>query len=216
MLSSITNLIFPSKGICLICKEESKTGEHICTHCRDNLEIVNEYFHIDSPYIEDAYFSVFYNRFIREVIKDYKYNGKNYLYKALGDLMIDTINEYDLKADNIIYIPMHRRKQAIRGYNQSMLLSLHISKLLGIALIDDNLVKHKKTKDQSHSDKYERSRNLMDSFKLKDASKIRHRHILLIDDIITTGSTMMEASKVLMENGAKRVTGLALTSSKKS
>lgn len=209
----IKNLIFPSRGLCLICKEEDKSGRHMCKDCSEKLEIVNGEIELNSPYIKNAYYSVFYNRFIREAIKDYKYKGKNYLYKALAELMIDTIGEYDLKADNIMYIPMHRRKEAIRGYNQAALLALHISRTLNIPLIEDNLVKHKSTKDQSHSDKYDRSKNLMGSFKLTKPFEVRGKEILLIDDIVTTGATMEEVSKVLIANGAKKISGLALTSS---
>lgn len=213
LIASVRNLIFPSKDICLICKEEG-ADKYICSHCRDNIELVNGYIQIYSPYIENVYYSLFYNRFIRQVIKDYKYNGKNYLYKVLGEIMLDTIRVHDLQVDNIMYIPMHKKKQAIRGYNQAGLLALYISKALDIPLIEDNLIKYKNTKDQSHSDKYDRSKNLVDSFKIKDPRQIRDKHILLIDDIITTGSTISEASKVLMENGAKKISGLALTTSK--
>ncbi len=209
----IKNLIYPSLGLCLICKEEDKSGRHMCIACRENLEIVNGEIELYSPYIKNAYYSVFYNRFIREVIKDYKFKGKNYLYKALAELMIDTIRQYDLKADILIYIPIHRRKEAIRGYNQAALLALYISKSLNMPLIESNLIKYKSTKDQSHSDKYDRSRNLVDSFKILKPFEVRDKEILLIDDIVTTGATMEEASKVLIESGAKKVSGLAITSS---
>lgn len=215
MLDLVTNLIFPSRNLCLICREEDLSGKHLCLYCRENLELVDEYFHIDSSYIEDAYYSLFYNRFIREVIKDYKYNGKNYLYKSLAEIMMDTIRMWQLNVDSVIYIPMHRRKEAIRGYNQARLLAMYIGKSMDIPLIDHNLIKHKNTKDQSHSDKFERTSNLKNAFKIKNPVEIRDKKILLVDDIITTGSTMAEASKVLMENGAKKVTGIALTSSKK-
>lgn len=178
--------------------------------------MVNQYFHIDSPYIEDAYYSVFYNRFIKEVIKDYKYKGKNYLYKTLGEIILDTIRAWDIRPDRITYIPMHRRKEALRGYNQSRLLAIYIGEAMDIPLIDGNLIKYKNTKDQSHSDKFQRSENLKDAFRTKDPRQIKDKDILIVDDIITTGSTMAEISKLLMENGAKAVRGIALTSSKKA
>lgn len=214
-MDAIKNLLFPNRNICLICREDSDYVEkYICSHCRDNLEVLNKSFLTYSPYIEDAYYSLFYNRFIREVIKDYKYNGKNYLYKALGEIMIDTLNGLDINIDRVSYIPMHKRKEAVRGYNQARLLAKYISSKLQIPLIDDNLIKHKITKEQSHSNKLERSTNLKDSFRIKDSTQIKNTHILLIDDIITTGATMEEAGKILKENGANKIIGLALTSSK--
>ena len=187
---------------------------HICRNCRDNLEVVNQPFHIRSEYIEEIYYSLFYNRFIREVIKDYKYNGKNYLYKALGEIMLDTIKLYEIKADRIIYVPIYYRKEAKRGYNQARLLALYLSKALDLELIDKNLLKCKNTKDQSHSDRFDRTTNLRDAFILKDPRAIRGRDIILVDDVVTTGSTMEEVGKLLIKNGASRVRGIALTSSK--
>lgn len=87
---------------------------------------------------------------------------------------------------------------------------------MDIPLIDGNLIKYKNTKDQSHSDKFQRSENLKDAFRTKDPRQIKDKDILIVDDIITTGSTMAEISKLLMENGAKAVRGIALTSSKKA
>ncbi len=212
---SLKNLIFPSKNICLICKTvDESIKKHICEDCYSNLEIVNKSVELYSPYIETVYYSLFYNRFIREIVKDYKYKGKNYLYKALGSIMVDTLYPFNLELDATLYIPMHKRKQAIRGYNQSELLAKYISEKLDAPLIKDNLIKHKMTKDQSHSNMVERSTNLKDSFKIKNIESIKGKHILLVDDIITTGSTMEEASRVLIEGGARKVTGIALTSSK--
>ena len=210
----LSNLLFPSRGICLICREEAIKGKHICRHCRDNLEIVNQSFHTRSDYIEEIYYSLFYNRFIREVIKDYKFNGKNYLYKALGEIMLETIRDYGIEADAIIYVPIHYRKEAKRGYNQARLLGIYLSKALALELIDKNLVKYRSTRDQSHLNGFDRKKNLKDAFLLKDPGSIRGRDILLVDDVVTTGSTMEEIGKLLISKGAKRVRGIALTSSK--
>ncbi|NLK44641.1 MAG: ComF family protein [Tissierellia bacterium] len=130
---------------------------------------------------------------------------------------MDTIKSKGLenKVDLIAYIPAHRRKEALRGYNQAELLASYIAEKLDKPLLKNNLVKLKWTEDQSHSNKAERVVNLKDSFHIKNPDEIRGKKILLIDDIITTGATMEESSRVLMNNGAKEVIGLALTSSKK-
>lgn len=131
--------------------------------------------------------------------------------------MLKTIYEKDISKDIdlIMYIPSHRRKEAKRGYNQSELLATFIAKKLDIEVSHNNLSKIKHTKDQNKLNRVERQENLLGSFKLKNREEIKDKRILLIDDIITTGSTMKECSRVLINNEAREVIGLALTSSKK-
>lgn len=217
LFQTLNNLIFPTRHICLLCKEKSENREgYICKDCYRNLEILDKEIDIDSPYIKRVYYSISYNRFVREKIKDYKYNGKNYLYKPFSEIMIKTIKNknMDNDIDGIIYVPTHRRKEALRGYNQAELLAKYISKKLSKPLLGDSLIKIKWTKEQSHSNKIDRIINLKNSFQVKNSNIIENKRILLIDDIITTGATMEECSKVLINAGAKEVVGLALTSSK--
>ncbi len=131
--------------------------------------------------------------------------------------MLKTIYEKDISKDIdlIMYIPSHRRKEAKRGYNQSELLATFIAKRIDIEVSHNNLSKIKDTKDQNKLNRIERQENLLGSFKLKNREEIKDKRILLIDDIITTGSTMKECSRVLINNEAREVIGLALTSSKK-
>lgn len=217
MIDLLSNLLFPKKHICLICREKNSSAmDYICKDCYENLDILNREVKIDSPFINRAYYSLSYNRFIRDKMKDYKYNGKNYLCKPFGQIMLDTINklEIDKNIDFVAYIPTHRRKEALRGYNQAELLANYISQKINKPLLQGNLIKIRWTKEQSHSNKIDRINNLKESFYIKDPSKIKGKRILLVDDIITTGSTMEECSRILKKNGAMEIVGLALTSSK--
>jgi competence protein ComFC len=217
LLQTLNSLLFPTKHICLFCKEKNGSIKgYICKECYENLEVLNREVQIDSIYINKVYYSLSYNRFIREMMKNYKYNGKNYLYKPFGEIMIRTIENKKIAEDIdiIIYVPTHKRKEALRGYNQAELLAVYISKNLEKPLLRENLIKTKWTKEQSHSNKIDRIINLKGSFQIKDSSEIERKKILLVDDIITTGVTMDECSRVLINNGAKEVIGIALTSSK--
>lgn len=217
MFQALNNLLFPKKHICLFCREKNGSiNGYICKDCYENLEVLDKEINIDSPYIKKAYYSLSYNRFIREKVKDYKYNGKNYLCKPFGEIMLRTIRnkEIDKDIDLIIYVPTHKRKEALRGYNQAEILADYISKVLDKPLLKDNLVKIRWTKEQSHSNKIDRIINLKDSFRIKRPNEIEGKKILLIDDIVTTGVTMEECSRVIINSGAKKVIGLALTSSK--
>ena len=111
----------------------------------------------------------------------------------------------DKRVDAIIYVPIHRRKEALRGYNQSELLGDYVSKKLKIPILRNHLLKVKWTKDQNRLGKIERQNNLQNSFKTNNIEDFKGKEILLIDDIITTGATLEECSKSLMESGAKKV-----------
>lgn len=215
MLDEVKNILFSNKGICYLCKD--KTGDYdsyICRDCSQKLEWINARSKIEFKYISDCYYCLSYNRFLREKISDYKFNGKNYLYKAFGDIMLKTAKEIPEEIDLVLFVPSHRRKQAIRGYNQAELLAKYIANSLNKPLTRKNLVKVKSTKEQSGLNKLDRMINLKESFKIKDGEEIKGKKILLIDDIITTGVTLEEVSRVLLNNGAKKVIGLTLTSSK--
>lgn len=217
-IKSIHSLLFWSKNWCFFCKEGNNfIDNYICHDCKDNLDILNREIDLDSKDIDSAFYILGFNRFIKEMIYDFKFNGKSYLYKPLASIMIDSIIDLNLnqQVDYIYFIPSHRRKEAIRGYNQSELLASYISKKLDIELSTNNLIKYRHTKEQNKLNKSGRINNLKDSFKIKRPEDIKGKSILLIDDIVTTGSTFIECAKVLKESGAKEITALALTSSKK-
>ncbi len=189
---------------------------YICEDCYENLDLVNGEREVGSSHIDKLYYSLFYNRFIREKIKEYKFNGKNYLSKAFSEIILDTIREKNLEdqIDIIFFIPSHRKKEALRGYNQVELLAKYIGKSLDIDLSRGNLVKTRQTKDQSSLNRLERASNLKDSFIIRDEKEIRDKKILLLDDIITTGATLEETSKLLSQAGARSIVGICLTSTK--
>ncbi len=210
-------LLFPTQNLCYMCKEKSYyIDNYICGECKERLVYMHKEVDIGSQHISKTYYSVFYNKFIKELVHSFKFNDKSYLYKPLAEIMLETIDLIGIKKDIdlIFYVPIHRRKEAIRGYNQSELLAKYISENINTPLSKNNLIKHKWTKEQNQLRKLERQNNLKDSFKIKNPNEIINKRILLIDDIITTGATFDECGKVLKINGAGEVIGLALTSSK--
>ena len=213
---SIYNLLFPTRDLCYLCKE--KTPYLIgftCSDCRDNLVFVHKKINIDLEYISSAIYSLNYNRFLKEVVHGFKFNGKSYLYKPLAEIMLETMELLNISGvDCIFFIPIHRRKEAIRGYNQTQLLANYIGKSLEIPVSKKNLIKIKWTQEQNQLDRIHRLKNLKDSFVIKNPEEIYGKKVLLIDDIITTGATFNECSRLLIKNGAKEVVSLALTSSK--
>lgn len=218
IIKNIGNIIFSQDNICLFCRE-NKGGfsNHICTNCKNLIEITNKEINLELPHIENTYYSVLYNKFIRENLHRFKFQGKSYLYKPFGEILIHTIKAKEIrnKVEAITFVPIHRRKNALRGYNQAELLARYIGKNLDIPLLNNHLKKIKWTVEQNTLGKVDRKNNLKDSFEAINIEDFKNKEILLIDDIITTGTTMEECGKVLMKKGAKKVYGLALTSSMK-
>ena len=213
---SLLNLFFPTKDLCYFCKtSNSQIKDFICSDCRDNIQVVNKEIDMKSEYVDGAIYCLAYNKFIREMVHAFKFNQKSYLYKPLAQVMVNTLKELNIwDFDIIMYIPIHRRKEAIRGYNQSELLAEYISQNINIPISKKNLIKRKWTKEQNQLDRISRMNNLKGSFKINKQDEILNKRILLIDDIITTGSTINECSQLLTQNGAEKVKALALTSNR--
>lgn len=210
------NLLFDTNKVCLFCLENKENLEgYICPYCADNIENNHKEINVNLDNLDTCYYSAYYNRFIKAILHNFKFNDRSYLYKPLGNLLVQTIieNSLDKEIDIIYYVPMHRRNKAKRGYNQSELLASYVSKKLSIPL-SNNLIKSKATKEQHRLTKLERQTNLHNAFRLKNTNEVEGKTALLIDDLITTGATLDECAKVLKENKAKEVIGLCLASPK--
>ena len=111
----------------------------------------------------------------------------------------------DHEFDIIISVPVHIWKLQERGYNQSELAAKEIAKFYLVPISINNLIKIKQTENQSKPNRKDRLSNLAGSFKVINDQEILGKKVLLIDDVITTGSTANECSKVLLLAGAKDI-----------
>ncbi len=152
-----------------------------------------------------------YTGLARDIIMKLKFNSDSYLYRPMAELMLESMGLNRLEdLDQLAYIPMRRFKEARRGYNQSQLLAKDLAKKLGLSL-NSGLRKTRPTRAQSTLDARERRKNLKGAFSYRGPS-LESQRILLVDDIVTTGSTMEAAALELKKNGAAQVIGLAFIS----
>lgn len=225
---SFLELIYPEKNTCFICEDydESINDKYICSHCEkllrkiepplckkcskpinyNSLTQICQECSYEERHFEMSKSPYAYEGLIKKGIYSYKYYNKPYFYKLFGNLLVSYMNSTNYKDfDCVVAVPLHSSKMRKRGYNQSELLAKHISEKLSIPYVDA-LKRTKKTIKQSEQSKLERRKNLKDAFEIKKSTdKIINRSVLLVDDIYTTGSTVNECSKVLINYGASKV-----------
>lgn len=205
----VFDFLFFGEDYCPICFYE-KTENHICNNCKENLDFVDGKIELDRGI---CFYPYFYNSFIKRIIRDFKFNRKTYLVKPLAYMLAENIVRNHIEADFISYIPMYHKDEFRRGYNQSELLAREVSKMLKIPVID--LVgKIRSTKEQNKLDKESRRNNLSNSFIVKESCNLSGKSIILIDDLVTTGATFNEVSRVILEKCDVNIKYLAITSSR--
>jgi competence protein ComFC len=180
---------------CVICGRPLQAGRR-CPQCRRE-EPVFALARTAAPY-EGAY---------RDAIHRLKFHGQQWLAAPLGEMMAQLVQEETLygQPDLIVPVPLHGRKAAARGFNQSELLARVISRSLDRPLVLGVLVKVRETPDQMSLSRRERQENLQGAFSLRNSLAVKGQAVLLVDDIFTTGSTANHCSRVLIQGGARRV-----------
>jgi ComF family protein len=136
----------------------------------------------------------------QEVLHNLKYNNRPgvgiFLGKQIGyELKHSAVF---IKPDSIIPVPLHRRKLRKRGYNQSEKIARGISVALGVPLDTKTLFRSSQTETQTRKSRFDRYLNVSGKFAIRDPSPIEHSHILLVDDVVTTGATLEACAEALL------------------
>ncbi len=145
----------------------------------------------------------------RELVRALKFRDERRLAPAMGALMAERWPASGMKAqvDLVVPVPLHPGRLRFRGFNQSALLAEAIAERLGLELCAGSLKRVKATRPQAFLRRAERLRTMEGAFAAGDA--LRGRTVLLVDDVLTTGSTMSAAAKACRDAGAKKVYGIA-------
>lgn len=192
--------------ICYICKNPSKNFE-IHTDCQDWI-----YFH------KVIMLTHYKNDVIKKLITDAKFYKRKDIFEDFWKYLTKMLIKYEInvKKENTILvpIPLHYIKQLKRWYNQSELLCKYISKRTGLKIIKNLLIKTKNTRQQSQNTKKQRKENLNNTFTFNKKYKdnFDNYKIILVDDVISTWSTLNEAAKVLYNNWFTNIICLVIAS----
>jgi ComF family protein len=224
LISRLINGIYPSE--CPVCGNPSDAFSHapICSSCWVQIKrydgpscsicalpFPSEYSRIcgsclkkNPPFSLIVTFGL-YEGVLAEAISLFKFHGIRRLSRPLGRLLLDL----DIpRADAVVPVPLTSQGLRRRGFNQSLLIAKVIAKKIQAPLFMDTLLKVKETPPQIGLSARERQSNLKNAFKV--AGDIKGKRILLIDDVMTTGATVTECSKVLLKAGAKEILALTL------
>jgi len=204
-ISVIMDLLFPPK--CVFCGKVLGIGDDgWCDRCTESLPFTNAGGRQEGEFYEFCISPLHYSGVVRKSILRYKFRGASAYADTYGRLLADCISgQPELKYDIISWVPLSTKRKRSRGYDQAMLLALATA----LELHDVAVETLKKPFDvQAQSDlggKEERSANISGAYEATDPELIDGKCVLLIDDVVTTGSTLSECAKVLLLAGATRV-----------
>ena len=213
-LSALLDLLYPPR--CPACGRLS--GELLCRACLPELESISGPIcgrcgrprsvssnHCPDCAPERPHFSWARSAWIfsgpgREIIYDFKYRNNTHLAEALAETLLPFAGSSDV----VSWVPLARSKKWVRGYNQAELLGRRLARLTGLPAAAF-LKRVRRTADQSRLSPEERRKNVHQAFTLRPGASAGGLSILLVDDVLTTGSTASECARVLIEAGAKAV-----------
>ncbi len=202
---------FNSPPFCRVCGKHlpapPETNEATGPAKTQNLAFICKDCQTFSYFFRTAHSVCIYDGIIKECIHLFKYKGKLSLVKPLGKLMIDFVHNFlDMKKiDLIIPVPLHSTKQRQRQFNQAQALAKSLSYAFSKRLQDKLFIKIKPGPAQVNLSRRERIKNVQGSFKIKNVRLLENKNILLVDDVLTTGATVNECARTLLEGGANRV-----------
>lgn len=183
---------------CLSCQRINEEG--VCSKCKKQLPITKS---IVLGYHKDP--------ILKELVHNLKYEGLYQIADILSNMLIKKLEKYQFPKDYaIIPVPLHKKRYAQRGFNQSELIAKKIADYFDWTLNSKILIRQKNTKPQINLKHNDRLTNMKDAFNINPKVDLPGGTIILFDDVVTTGATVGECAKVLRQAGATRIWVIAL------
>jgi ComF family protein len=195
----ITGPSCPSCGLPYRCFESAPT--HLCGKCSICLP----------PYSGARAFGS-YSSELSRIIRALKFDGRRDLAGLLAPLLASTFLESwsAREIDLIVPIPLHAKRKRERGYNQAALLGHSLARIVGLPFCGNALTRVRSTLPQVGLSDSERTENMEHAFRCTEATAVRGLRVIVVDDVMTTGSTVASACEALLEGGAARVSVLSV------
>lgn len=213
----LINLLFPD--LCNGCGKLLYRGEKdICTKCLYDLPYTDFHLYEDNLVAKqlwgrlplNAAMAMLYFKKgtkVQNLIHSLKYKGKTEVGLTLGKLLANRLVKSEMYADVdlVIPVPLHEKKLRQRGYNQSEYIAKGLATALDLSVSTTHLLRNKATETQTKKARYTRYENMQDVFSVKHENELLNKHILLVDDVITTGATLEACGNTLLNHGIKKL-----------
>lgn len=224
LTSNLLSFFYPKSCVsCLNALQQNE--EQLCLYCMLHLPETNYHLFNDNPLknifsgrvrVENVASLLFYKKGgqVQKILHSMKYKGNKYLGEYLGLYYGEKLiqqKEYQ-NIDVIIPIPLHEKKLKLRGYNQSEWIAKGLSKGMKLPYNLDILVRTEYTGTQTKKSRFNRWENVRDVFALTDMEILRDKHVLICDDVLTTGATTEAAIQKLIEIENVKVSVVTLAS----
>jgi ComF family protein len=185
-----------SGPICIRCGTSLTQPQTECERC------------IDFPSILKIRSYAYYEGSLLKAILHLKYRPNQRLAEVMGNWLVELVIQEGLEADLILAVPLGRNRLKQRGYNQVDLITNHMAKRLGIRSVKKGLKRVRETKSQVGLDPVNRHINVQNAFQANP--HIKNQRVLLVDDLFTTGATMLACTSALQEVGVRKIYGLTV------
>lgn len=208
--TAFLDLLYPPR--CVFCRRLLREGERdACGTCRATLPVTEGLCEQKGEFFDRCLSPFFYTGAVRESFHRYKFDGYRWYAPAYGRWMTDCLRDYlNEPVDLVTWAPLSRKRRRKRGYDQARLLAHEVALSLGMEETP-LLEKAVDTPAQSGLEGAAKRRaNVLGVYGMKQGADVTDQRILLVDDIVTTGSTLSECARVLKTAGASRVLCLTL------
>ncbi|HEY1870637.1 MAG TPA: ComF family protein [Chitinophagaceae bacterium] len=212
---SFLHLLFPH--VCAGCGSDILSEESmLCMHCLAEMPETNFHFYSNNPVekifwgrlpLVSATAQYYFTKesLMQRLMHQFKYKGNKELGKQLGRLIGITLQQSDRfdDLDALVPLPLFAAKEKKRGYNQAYILCEGIAEVMNLNIYRDAVIRIQNTESQTKKGRIERWQNIEGKFELGNAGKIQNKHVLLVDDVVTTGATLEACGHELCKvNGA--------------
>jgi len=183
-------------SLCRLCGDPLQEGEDggLCSSCRDG-----------DVYFDGAASVLQFDGIVQAALHRLKYENDLDAAVPLGRYMAYKLKKLNWHVDIILPVPLHVERLKERGYNQSCLLAREVGRECSIDVMDNLLFRKRYTESQVHLSRNERIANVRGAFDIAGTKEVAESSILVIDDIMTTGATLNECSRLLKKYGARKV-----------
>lgn len=201
----LKDLVFPP-----VCGNCGRVDFRFCSGCQRELERYpfTEYFKtVDA--LDDLSATGVHRKVLQNAVQAFKYEGARELAAPLAARLVAALRDLQWNIDVIVPVPLFADREAERGYNQAALLGQHLSAMMGVVYGADSLKRVRETSQQALLTQEERQLNVQDAFEASEA--VKGLAVMLVDDVVTTGSTLRECALALKEKEAGAVYGIAVS-----